>query len=191
MATSSFADNSSVPTDFINNTTTVIVSDTATESFEGVSTTDDILTTEYDATKSNTVYINSLLSLNYIVTTPLFYTTDLSPATEVETPVLQYSFISADTGTSMPSLNIAEESRALTDIISIETLVTISDTTAVSFVTTTADISSTSFDFTLELSRTFQSTNVPVMTSFETNDIHLDTYSYVEFPVVLFKHRHT
>jgi hypothetical protein len=191
MATSSFADNSSVPTDFINNTTTVIVSDTATESFEGVSTTDDILTTEYDATKSNTVYINSLLSLNYIVTTPLFYTTDLSPATEVETPVLQYSFISADTGTSMPSLNIAEESRALTDIISIETLVTISDTTAVSFVTTTADISSTSFDFTLELSRTFQSTNVPVMTSFETNDIHLDTNSYVEFPVVLFKHRHT
>jgi hypothetical protein len=120
-----------------------------------------------------------VLSLNYTVTTPLFYTTDQLSATKVETPVLQSSFISADTGTSMPSLNIAEEARASTDIISIETVVTVSDTTAVLFVTTTADILSTSFDFTLELSRTVQSTNVPVMTSIETNDIHLDTKSYM------------
>jgi hypothetical protein len=49
----------------------------------------------------------------------------------------------------------------------------------VSFVTTTADILSTSFDFTLELSCTFQSTNVPVMTSIETNDIHLYTNFYM------------
>jgi len=154
VAASSFAENSSVPTDFMNNKTVMIVSGTITESFEGVSTTDGILTTEYDATKSNTVSINSVLSLNYTITTPLFYTTDLLPATEVETPVLQSSFISADSGTSMPSLNIAEESRASTDIISIETVVTVRNTTAVSFVTTTADILSTSFDFTLELSRT-------------------------------------
>ena len=179
MAASSFAVNSSVPTDFMNKQTAVIVSDTTTESFEGVSTTDGILTTEYDSTKSNTVSINSVLSLNYAVTTALFYTTDILPATEVETPVLQSSFISADTGTSMPSLNIAEEARASTDKISIETVVPVSDITAVSFVTTTADISSTSFDFTLELSRTFQSTNAPVMTSIETNDIHLDTKSYM------------
>jgi hypothetical protein len=163
----------------MNKQTAVIVSDTTTESFEGVSTTDGILTTEYDSTKSNTVSINSVLSLNYAVTTALFYTTDILPATEVETPVLQSSFISADTGTSMPSLNIAEESRAATDIKSIETVVTVSDTIAVSFVTTTADISSTSSHFTLELSRTFQSTNVPVMTSIKTNDIHLDTNSYM------------
>ena len=179
VAASLFADNSSVPTDFVNNKTAVIVSDTTTESFEGASTTDGILTTEYDSTKSNTVSINDVLSLSYTVTTPLFYTTDLSPATEVETPVLQSSFISADTGTSMPSLNIAEEARASTDKISIETVVTVSNITAVSFVTTTADISSTSFDFTLELSRTFQSTNAPVMTSIETNDIHLDTNSFM------------
>ena len=162
----------------MNNKTAVIVSDTTTESFDGVLTTDGILTTEYDATKSNTVYINSVLSLNYTVTTPLFYTTDILPATEVETPMLQSSFISADTSTSMLPLNIAEGSRASTDIISIETVVTVRNTTAVSFVTT-ADILSTSFDFTLELSRTFQSTNVPVMTSIETNDIHLDTNSYM------------
>ena len=179
VAASSFAENSSVPTDFMNNKTAVIVSDTTTESFEGVSTIDDILTTEYDATKSNTVSINSVLSLIYAVTTPLFYTTYILPATEVETPVLQSSFISADSGTSLPSLNIAEKSRASTDIISIETVVTVSDTTTVSFVLTTADMLSTSFDFTLELSRTFQSTNVPVMTSIETNDIHLDTHSYM------------
>ena len=179
VAASLFADNSSIPTDFMNNKTAVNVSDTTTESFEGVSTTDGILTTEYDSTKSNTVSINDVLSLRYTVTTPLFYTTDLSPATQVEKPVLQSSFISADTGTSMPSLNIAEEARASTDIISIETVVTVSDTTTVSFVTTTADILSTSFDFTLELSRTFQSTNAPVMTSIETNDIHLDTKSYM------------
>ena len=179
VAASSFAENSSVPTDFMNNKTAVIVSDTTTESFEGVSTTDGILTTEYDATKSNTVSINSVLSLNYAVTTPLFYTTDLLPATEVETPVLPSSFISADTGTSMPSLDIAEKSRASTDIISIETVATVSETTAVSFVTTTADILSASFDFTLELSRTFQSTNVPIITSIKTNDIHLDTNSYM------------
>jgi hypothetical protein len=77
VAASSFAENSNVPTDFMNNKTAVIVSDTTTESFDGVLTTDGILTTEYDATKSNTVYINSVLSLNYTVTTPLFYTTDI------------------------------------------------------------------------------------------------------------------
>jgi hypothetical protein len=54
--------------------------------------------------------------------------------------VLQYSLISADSGTALPSLNIAEESKASTDIISIETVVTVSDTTDVSFVITTADI---------------------------------------------------
>ena len=108
VAASSFAENSSIPTDFMNNKTAVIVSDTTTGSFEGVSTTDGILTTEYDATKSNTVSINSVLSLNYTITTPLFYTTDILPATEEETPVLQSSFISADSGTSMPSLNIAD-----------------------------------------------------------------------------------
>jgi hypothetical protein len=179
VAASSFAENSSVPTNFMNNKTAVIVSDTITESFEGASTTDGILTTEYNATKSNTVSINSMLSLNCVVATPLFYTTDIVPATEVETPVLQFSFISADTGTYMPSLDIAEESIASTDKISIQTVVTVSGTTAVSFVTTTADILSTSFDFTLELSCTFQSTNVPVMTSIETNDIHLYTNSYM------------
>jgi hypothetical protein len=77
VAASSFAENSSVSTDFMNNKTAVIVSDTTTESFDGVLTTDGILTTEYDATKINTVYINSVLSLNYTVTTPLFYTTDI------------------------------------------------------------------------------------------------------------------
>jgi hypothetical protein len=130
----------------MNNKTAVIVSDTTTESFEGVSTTDGILTTEYDATKSNTVSINSVLSLNYTVTTPLFYTTGILSATEVEAPVLQSSFISADSYTSMPSLNIAEKSRASTDIIRIETVVSL---TVVSFVTTTADILSISFDVTL------------------------------------------
>ena len=55
-----------------------------------------------------------------------------------------------------------------------------------SFVTTTADILSTSFDFSLELSRTFQSTNVPVMTSIETNDIHLDTNSYMSSSVLFY-----
>ena len=77
VAASSFAENSSVPTDFMNNKTAVIVTDTTTESFDGVLTTDGILTTEYDATKSNTIYINSVLSLNYTVTTLLFYTTDI------------------------------------------------------------------------------------------------------------------
>ena len=133
MAASSFAENSSVPTYFMNNKAVMIVSGTTTESFEGVSTTDGILTTEYDATKSNTVVINSVVSLNYAITTPLFYTADALPATEVETPVLQSSFISADSGTSMLSLNIAEESRALTDVISIDTVVTVRNTTDVSF----------------------------------------------------------
>jgi hypothetical protein len=74
--------------------------------------------------------------------------------------------------TSIPTLNIAEESIASTNIISIETVVTVSDTTAASFeyVATTVDILSTSFDSTLEPSHTYQSTNVPVMTAFETND---------------------
>jgi hypothetical protein len=68
-----------------------------------------------------------------------------------------------------------------TDIISIETVVTVSDTTAASFeyVETTVDILSTSFDSTLEPSPTYQSTNVPVMTSFETNAMHVDTKSYM------------
>jgi hypothetical protein len=59
--------------------------------------------------------------------------------------------------------------------------VTVSDATAASFeyVATTVDILSTSFDSTLEPSHTYQSTNVPVMTSFETNDIHVDTKSYM------------
>jgi hypothetical protein len=45
--------------------------------------------------------------------------------------------------------------------------VSVSDTTAVSFeyVTTTVDILSTSFDSTFEPCHTYQSTNVPVMTS--------------------------
>jgi hypothetical protein len=81
----------------------------------------------------------------------------------------------------MPTLNIAEESIASTGIISIETVVTVSDTTAASFeyVATTVDILSTSFHSTLEPSHTYQSTNVPVMTSFETNDIHVNTKSYL------------
>ena len=100
---------------------------------------------------------------------------------EVETSGLQSSIISSDLDTSIPTLNIAEESIASTDIISIETVVTVSDTTAASFeyVATTVDILSTSFDSTLEPSHTFQSTNVPVMTSFEANDIHVDTKSYM------------
>jgi hypothetical protein len=59
--------------------------------------------------------------------------------------------------------------------------VTVSDTAAASFeyVATTVDILSTSFDSTLEPSPTYQSTNVFVMTSFETNDIHVDTKSYM------------
>jgi hypothetical protein len=95
--------------------------------------------------------------------------------------VLQSSFISSDLDTSIPTLNIAEESIASTDIISIETVVTVSDTTAASFeyVATTVDILSTSFDSTLEPSHTYQSTNVHVMTSFKTNDIHVDTKSYM------------
>jgi hypothetical protein len=100
---------------------------------------------------------------------------------EVEASVLQSSFISSDLATSIPTLNNAEESIASTDIISIETVVSVSDTTAVSFeyVTTTVDILSTSFDSTFEPSHTYQSTNVPVMTSFETNVIHVDTKSYM------------
>ena len=140
MQASLLAKNSSVSMDLMNNKTVMIVSGITIESFEGVSTTYGILTTEYKATKSNAVSINSVLSLNYTVTTPLFYATDLLPTREVETPVLQYSCISIDYDTSMTSLNIAEESRASTDIISIGTVVTVSDTTAVLFVTTTADI---------------------------------------------------
>jgi hypothetical protein len=98
---------------------------------------------------------------------------------EVEASMLQSSCLSSDLGTSMPTLNIAEKS--ITDIISIETILTVSDTTTASFayVTTTVDMLSTSFDSTLEPSHTYQSTNVPVMTSFETNDIHVDTKSYM------------
>jgi hypothetical protein len=51
-----FAENSSIPTDFMNNKTAVNVSDTTTESFEGVSKRYSILTTKYDSTKSNTVF---------------------------------------------------------------------------------------------------------------------------------------
>jgi hypothetical protein len=43
-----FAENSSVSTDFVNNKTSVTVSDTHAESFEGASTTAGILATEYD-----------------------------------------------------------------------------------------------------------------------------------------------
>ena len=186
VAALSFAENASVPTDLMNNKIIMIVSGTTTEFLGGISTTDGILTTEYNVTKCNIVFINSVLFLNYTVTTPLCYTTDLFSAMEVETPVLQSSFISADPGTTMPSLNIAEESRASTDIISIATVVTVRNATAVSFVTTTADILSTSFDFTLELSRTFPSTNVPGMTSIETNDIHLDTNSYMWSSVLFY-----
>jgi hypothetical protein len=159
----------------------VTVSDTHAESFEGASTTAGILATEYGATKSNTVSINGGISLNYTVTTPLFYTTDQLSDMEVETSVLQSSFISSDLDTSIPTLNIAEESIASTDIINIETVVTDSDATAASFeyVATTVDILSTSFDSTLEPSHTYQSTNVPVMTSFDTNDMHVDTKSYM------------
>ena len=181
MAASSFAENSSVSTDFMTNKTSVTDSDTNAGSFEGASTTAGVLATEYGATKSNTVYINGGISLNYTVTTPLFYTTDQLSDMEVEKSVLQSSFILSDLDTSIPTLNIAEESIASTDIISIETVVTVSDTTAASFeyVATTVDIFSTSFDSTLEPSHIYQSTNVPVMTSFETNDIHVDTKSYM------------
>jgi hypothetical protein len=181
MTASLFAENSSASTDFMNNKTSVTVSDTHAESFEGASTTAGILATAYGATKSNTVSINGGISLNYTVTTPLFYTTDQLSDMEVETSGLQSSIISSDLDTSIPTLNIAEESIASTDIISIETVVTVSDTTAASFeyVATTVDILSTSFDSTLEPSHTFQSTNVPVMTSFEANDIHVDTKSYM------------
>ena len=60
---------------------------------------------------------------------------------EAEASVQQSSFISSDLDTSIPTFNIAEESIASTDIISIETVVTVSDTTAASFeyVTTTVD----------------------------------------------------
>ena len=44
---------------------------------------------------------------------------------------------------------------------------------------TTVDILSTSYDSILEPFHTYQSTNVPVMTSFETNDMHVDTKSYM------------
>jgi hypothetical protein len=181
MAASSFAEYSSVSTDFMNNKTSVTVSDTTAESFEGASTTAGILTTEYGAMKSNTVSINGGISLSYTVATPLFYTTDQLSDMEVEASVLQSSFISSDLDTSMPTFNIAEESIASTDIISIETVVTVSDTTVASFeyVTTTVDNLSTSFDSTLEPSHAYQSTNVPVVTSFETNDIHVDTKSYM------------
>jgi hypothetical protein len=46
---------------------------------------------------------------------------------EVEASVLQSSFILSDLDTSIPTLNIAEESIASTDIISIETVVTVSE----------------------------------------------------------------
>jgi hypothetical protein len=69
--------------------------------------------------------------------------------------------------------------------------VTVSDTTAVSFeyVATTVDILSTSFDSTLELSHTYQSTKVPVMTSFETNDMHVDTKSYMSSSEHILQHQ--
>ena len=47
------------------------------------------------------------------------------------------------------------------------------------YVTTTVDILSTSFDSILKPSHTYQSTHVPVMTSFETNAMHVDTKSYM------------
>jgi hypothetical protein len=142
MAASFFAENSSVSTDSMNNKTSVTVSDTNAESLEGASTTAGILTTEYGATKSKTVSINGGISLNYTVTTPLLYTTDQVSDMEIEASVLQSSFISSDLDTFIPTLNIAEESIASTDIISIETVVTVSDTTAASFeyVATTVDI---------------------------------------------------
>jgi hypothetical protein len=119
MAASSFAKYSSVSTDFMNNKTSVTVSDTTAESFEGASTTAGNLATEYGSTKSNTVSINGGISLNYTVATPLFYTTDQLSDMEVEASVLQSSFISSDLDTSIPTFNIAEESIASTDIIRI------------------------------------------------------------------------
>ena len=84
MAGSSCAEHSIVSTDFTNNKTSVTVSDTNAESFEGASTTAGILTTEYGATKNNTVSINCGISLSYTVTTPLFYATDQLSDMEVE-----------------------------------------------------------------------------------------------------------
>jgi hypothetical protein len=84
----------------------------------------------YGATISNAFSFNKVISLISIVTPPLSYTTDRFSATKVETPVLQAGVISSDFNPSIPTLNIAEESRASTDIISIGTVVTASDTTA-------------------------------------------------------------
>jgi hypothetical protein len=103
---SSFTENSSVSTDFMTIKTCVTASDTNAELFEGASTTAVILTTEYGATKSNTVFINGGISLKYTVTTPLFYTTDQLSNMEVEASVLQSSFISSDLDTSIPTLKI-------------------------------------------------------------------------------------
>ena len=46
---------------------------------------------------------------------------------EVEASVLQSSFITYDLDTFIPTLNIAEESIASTDIISIETVVSVNE----------------------------------------------------------------
>ena len=193
MAASLFAENSSASTDFMNNKTSVTVSDTNAESFECASTTAGILTTEYGATKSNTVSINGGISLNYTVTTPLFYTTDHLSDMEVEASVLQSSFISSDLDTSMSTLNIAEESIASTDIISIETVVSQWYNCCIIWICSNNCWHFTNIVWFYFRTFSYLSINKCPCHDLFWNELYTYRYKvlYIECRVVLFTHRHT
>jgi hypothetical protein len=134
--------------DLISNNTAMTVSNTNAASLEDASTTTSILTTAFDSATINIGSINSLITHSSIVTTPLFYTTDKLSATEVETDQLQSGIISSDFVTSMQASLLAKNSSISMDLMSDNTAVKVSDTTAASTedASTTTGILATAFD---------------------------------------------
>jgi hypothetical protein len=89
-----------------------------------------------------------MITHSAIVTIPLFYTTYILSATEVETALLHSAIISSDFVTSMQASLLAKNSSVSMNLMSNNTAVTVGDTTVASTedALTTTVILTTAFD---------------------------------------------
>ena len=115
---------------------------------EALTTTNDVSLTTYQATRTLTESVNTVIYDSSFVASTEIYTTYNLSTTGVETHVPQSSFISSDLDTSMQALLLTTNSSVSMDLISNHTAMTVSDTNAASLedASTTTSILTTAFD---------------------------------------------
>ena len=139
---------SPVSTSIANYETISTVSDNITVLVEALTTTCDVSLTTYKATRTLTESVNTVIYDSSFVANTELYTSYNWSTTGVETHVPQSSFISSDLDNSMQASLLTTNSSVSMDLLSNNTAVTVSDTTAASIegASTTTGILATAFD---------------------------------------------